>query len=274
MAVAPVSLGPSLRAWSLAGITHILCDGEIDPVFLGEGAPVSDSASQTSGRPTGRSPVQSSPLSGDPGTARPPAAAFPAMPPQKPAPAPPGGATDSSAAQAIPVALAFAPGERMASGPAVWPGPWADWFAKIAPAPVLWTYHELGADLTGIGRSSERSAFFKNLIAELRLPKGSSVFWPSAMPAAEGENEARLTADSAVFATGLRRLTPQIVVAFGENTLADIGLAGKVQSLRQAMVEGKLLLCLPEIDTLLRDGEQRARALPLLRAVLYSVTFS
>lgn len=162
----------------------------------------------------------------------------------------------------------------MAAGPAVWPGPWADWFAKIAPAPVLWTYHELGADLTGTGRSPERSAFFKNLITELRLPKGGSVFWPSAMPAAEGETEPRLAAAADVFSAGLRRLTPQIIVAFGESTLADIGLAGKILPLRQAMVEGKLLLCLPEIDLLLRDQGQRTSALPLLRAVLLSATFS
>jgi len=189
-----------------------------------------------------------------------------------------GDGTAPAAAQA-PIAvpsgpLAFASRSGVPVNPGEWPEPWSGWFAKTAPAPVLWTYHELGADLTGIGRSPERSQFFKNLIGELRLPKGSSVFWPGAMPVVEVSGEAVLRADAALFAAGVSRLMPQIVIVFGENTLEDIGLAGKIQPLRQAMVEGKLLLCLPDIDSLLQSQGQRASSVPLLRAVLASANLS
>jgi hypothetical protein len=172
------------------------------------------------------------------------------------------------------IAPGFAPAGGIHADPNAWPEPWKGWFAAIAPAPVLWTYHELGADITGIGRSAGRSAFFKNLIAELGLPKGGSVFWPSAMPAAHEEGEGVLRAHQAVFSAGLLRLAPQVVVVFGEAALADMGFAGLIRPLRQTMVEGKLLLCLPEVGALLENETQRASSVSLLRAVLASISYS
>ncbi|MDL2316259.1 hypothetical protein LJC59_04185 [Desulfovibrio sp. OttesenSCG-928-A18] len=51
----------------------------------------------------------------------------------------------------------------------------------MRPAPIVWTYPELGADLTGTG-SRERSDYLKRLIQALGLPKGSSSFWPLCLP--------------------------------------------------------------------------------------------
>lgn len=256
MAVSPVSLGPSLRAWSLAGLSHILCDGPVDPVFCG--------AEGSSARPV-----------------RPerPVLPPPAMPPRVPssATARPVAGIPSEPAEANrePQAVSrtkasFAATDGVAADPAAWPAAWKNWFSRIAPAPVLWTYHELGADLTGIGHSPERSAFFKKLLGELGLPKGSSVFWPSAMPMAKEGEDAALRAEPAVFSAGLSRLNPQVVIVFGEMALEDMGLAGRIRPFRQEMVEGKLLLCLPEIDVLLHNQGQRASSVSLLRAVLAS----
>ncbi|MCC8194951.1 MAG: hypothetical protein LIP28_09935 [Deltaproteobacteria bacterium] len=164
----------------------------------------------------------------------------------------------------------FARAEGAPPEPADWPSPWADWFARISPAPVLWSYHELGADLLGPVRSSDRSDFFKKLIGELQLPKGSSVFWPSAMPLA-AKDGGELAADAVIFSAGIRRLKPQVVVVFGERALEDIGLSGSIRPFRQELIEGKLVLGLPEIAALLRNSGQRASAVSLLRAVLSSV---
>lgn len=273
MAVTPVSLGPSLRAWSLAGITHILCDAPVDPVYLGgEGAaPVRMPPRPAAGVP-GRPPEASRAGQGMPPAAPPGTfSGTKAAPRERPSASP-----EAERPPHVPAgtALAFAPATGAPADPAVWPEPWKGWFARIAPAPVLWTYHELGADLTGIGRSAERSAFFKNLIGELGLPKGSSVFWPSAMPAAEEGEEASLRAQPAVFSAGLSQLGPQVVIVFGEAAMEDMGLAGRIRPFRQEMVEGKLLLCLPEIGALLQNQGQRASSVSLLRAVLLSVSYS
>ncbi|MDL2210439.1 hypothetical protein LJC26_06520 [Desulfovibrio sp. OttesenSCG-928-O18] len=144
-------------------------------------------------------------------------------------------------------------------------------FVKLTAAPILWTYHELGADLSGVGRSPERSTFFRELIGELRLPKGSSVFWPCAMPVSGADGEASLCPDPVVFSVGLARLSPQLVVVLGERAMADMGLAGRCGYFRQVMVEGKLLVLLPEIEELLRGAVQRSSAVSLLRAVISSV---
>lgn len=297
MAVTPVSLGPSLRAWSLAGVTHILCDGPVDPVYLGgESAaparamprPPAQPPAQPMGQPVAQSGRPSAQVPGHaPANAR-AGQGTPPAPSAKPLPgaALPGAKTahgerPSAGSEAVRTqqtpagtALAFAPATGAFADPAAWPEPWKNWFARIAPAPVLWTYHELGADLTGIGRSAERSAFFKNLIGELGLPKGSSVFWPSAMPVAEGAEEAALRPHPAVFSAGLAALSPQVVIVFGEAALEDMGLAGRIRPFRQEMVEGKLLLCLPEIGALLQNQGQRASSVSLLRAVLLSVNYS
>lgn len=279
MAVTSVSLGPALQAWALAGVTHILCDEAVGSVFPGEGAfGQSDIESRLSTReplPPRLPPHQDGQVRGE--AARiaerfaPPAAAAP-----RAAGAP--GGEDVSRGTAQPAGegrpLLFAPRDGVAADPATWPEPWAGWFAKIVPAPVLWTYHELGADLTGIGRSPERSHFFKQLIGELRLPKGSSVFWPCAMPAMDETEELSLRSDAAIFSSGLARLMPHVVVVFGKTALADIGLAGKIQPLRQAMVEGKLVVCFPEINVLLHDQGQRSAAVSLIRAVLGSVSLA
>lgn len=174
---------------------------------------------------------------------------------------------------AAPTTLAFASRAGVPRDLAAWPSPWRDWAVKIAPAPVLWTYHELGADLTGIGQSAERSVFFKNLIGELRLPKGSSVFWPSAMPVADSAAAGEALADAAIFSAGIARLSPQVVIVFGEQALADIGLGGAVRYFGQIVVEGRLLLLVPEIHTLLQNQTQRASTVSLLRAVLAAVSF-
>lgn len=264
MAVTSVSMGPGLRAWLDAGLTHILLDGTVAEFEATAASARVGGAVPSPGMP---SPVVPSP--GIPSSAVPKSASAPSEAPSKAAPARESAPEARPKVPVAPASLAFASSKDIPKSPADWPEPWAGWFTKTAPASVLWTYHELGADVTGIGRSQERSGFFRSLIGELGLPKGSSVFWPSAMPSAD----ASLQANAPLFASGLRLLMPRVVVVFGEAALEDMDLAGKVSQFGQVMVEGKLLVLLPGIEELLRGEAQRSSAVSLLRALFTTINF-
>ncbi len=249
-----------MRAWAQAGLTHLLCDGPVDPANEPTGVPANEAAAAVPLPKAGVPPT----VAGNP--ARVQGVAAPAAPAGGPR-----GAVAATAVAANPEGALDEPRPREVApppDPVAWPETWRAWYEKISPAPVLWTYHELGADVTGIGRSTARSAFFKQLLTDLRLPKGSSVFWPCAMPS--GADGSPL-ADSPVFASGVQCLSPQMIVVLGETALEDIGLAGRLKPFRQDMVDGKLVLLVPEIETLLHDRKQRASAESLLRAVLASI---
>lgn len=255
MAVTSVGLGPSFLAWSQVGLTHLLLDVPVDSLssgfFQGQAQAVANTEQNAavSGKPavlSDQSPTPSDPLSGQ----------------SEPQP--------DSSASIMASAPSFCTVSDAMKNSALWPEPWAGWFQKVTPAPILWTYHELGADLTGAGRSPERSAFFRDVIGELRLPKGSSVFWPSAMPLPYGND---LQANPEVFAAGLSFLSPQIVAVFGQTAMDDIGLNACGNYFSQCMVEGKLVVVLPEIHDLLLGVAQRNSTVSLLRAVFMSVRF-
>lgn len=249
MPVTSVSIGPGLRAWADSGLTYVLLEGTVAEF---------EAAASEQNRNVVAAPVAKAGL---PAVAQ--AAKVDALP----------GAVTTPTTQpkvATPAAsLAFASSKNISRSPAEWPEPWAGWFAKTTPASVLWTYHELGADVTGIGHSRERSGFFKGLIGELKLPKGSSVFWPTAMPSPDTS----LQANSPLFAAGLRLLMPRVIVVFGESALADMGLSGSVTQFGQVMVEGKLLVLLPGIEELLCGEAQRSSAVSLLRALFSTINF-
>lgn len=178
-------------------------------------------------------------------------------------------------------ALAFAAGEGVPADPAAWPRAWGERVTKSSPAPVLWTYHELGADLAGIGKCPARSAFFREIIGELRLPRGTSVFWPCAMPesemahaAGDAPEEGPLLPNPALFAAGVARLRPQVLVVFGERAMADMGFERRFEYFHQYMVGGKLLVLLPDIEALLHGKAQRASAVSLLRAVITPTVYA
>lgn len=273
MAVAPVTLGPCLRAWMNVGVTHLLLEGtaaDFDAAFTPRETanPVRRSSAERSPAPAFSTP--SSLGGGDPSGAYGAVAArgIPDTIPQQPL------RKDLSRVAGSGTSFAgsgFAASGEFAANPAVWPDFWRAWFAKVAPAAVLWTYHELGADVTGVGRSVERSEFFKKLLGALALPRGSSVFWPTAMPASAQEQT--LVAHPEVFAAGLRLLSPQVVVVLGEKALEETGYSGSPGVFGQTMAEGALLVLLPGIEELLRGESQRASAVSILRALFSTITF-
>jgi len=95
--------------------------------------------------------------------------------------------------------------------------PWSTFLAKAPAAPLMvWTYHELGSDLSGRADPS-RGALWRELIKLLELPRGSVAFWPFALPA--GEEDVVLMEP---FLAGLARIAPKVLVVFGADASPSI----------------------------------------------------
>lgn len=250
MAIAPVTLVESLRPWAGAGLAYLLLDG---PLRLPEGT-----AETAAPSPRERFAPQAEPQRV--------AVAPPPSQPTRPAPAAaprPKASVKADSPAARPVHT-FAASAAVPADPQDWPAPWAAQWHKTKPAPLIWTYHELGLDITGQGEPSGRGMLFRKLIAELRLPKGSSAFWPCAMP-----HDGVLQANAPLFTAGLLRLAPHVLVVSGDAALADIGFAPHILApFRQIIIEGKLIVGIPDTAALLRDPQQVTTTISFLQAVL------
>ena len=159
---------------------------------------------------------------------------------------------------------------------AAWPEPWRERLKKTLPAPLVWTYPELGEDLSGAG-DKDRSACLKQLIGSLALPKGSSAFWPLRLPSAPGSlpdaqaaQGSRNTPDaSRYFQEGLLLLHPQAVILFGERSVELSGLNLRLGgTFVQAVLAGVLYIVLPDFATLLANATMGNKTSVYLRSSL------
>ncbi len=107
-------------------------------------------------------------------------------------------------------------------------------------APLLWTYPELGPDLVGRG-APRRSACLRALIGGLSLPKGTSCFWPPALPDEGSEAPAQ-------FLSGVALLRPKAIILFGAECLPMCGLPPVLNApYTDAIITGRLALLLPSM---------------------------
>lgn len=156
--------------------------------------------------------------------------------------------------------------------PAAWPPAWRELFSALRPAPVLWSYAELGLDLSGQG-STERSATLKQIIGTLQLPRGTSVFWPQYLPGESGEQCSGAVCSTvsplAYFASGLELLSPKTVILLGcsEALAEEFGFANAAPY-SQRIVRGRLYIHLPDMAQLTVDAQLVERACIFLRNAL------
>ena len=244
MAVAVVTLESSLQAWSAAGLQYLLLErpcgaGASEDVVAGEEAPSEDVSL----------PVAA--VSAVAATNHPP---FEAK-------------SQRYVSPLEPKVLSFADaGPIPDDSPASWGDAWTLCFSKAVPAPVVWTYHNLGADITGIGRSVARSELLRSLIGELQLPRGSSAFWPCAVPS--GESSVCVPSPG-IFAAGLARLAPRLLVVFGKDALCDMGLPeDSISYFRHVFIQGKVVALFPSPEVLVQENARRIATVSLLRALL------
>jgi hypothetical protein len=172
----------------------------------------------------------------------------------------------SAAASRADAPAATAPKRERATPGADWPQAWRELLAGASPAPVVWTYAELGDDLAGSG-SKERSACLRRIIGSLRLAKGSSAFWPvrcAARAKTEDMNDARF------FQEGLRRLAPKIVIMLGRESVPLSGLDITLSaSFTQQVRMGVLYVLLPDFtDILSRQTDLEEKICAFLRMAL------
>lgn len=297
MALAAVTLHESLRPWRAAGLHHILLDAPLGDDEPGAGSsPVSSSPVPGSGAGEGGarsvpsvppalqrsvSPNAPLPSARDGGRL---GAGTTAVPGERQAGAAPrpgsahGGSRQAGPAQSdsgrsirtggtsSPVPLrAFSATDR-AAVIAGWPEPWQAAFAKTRPSPVVWSYHELGLDLAGIG-SPARGNFFRTLIGELRLPAGSSTFWPTAVPFPVADGEPELSADASVFHAGLACLGAKAVVLLGGQSLIDSEY-GALPLYQQRVDAGRLIVHVPDLAKLMAGESHFRVAVTFLQSAL------
>ena len=158
-----------------------------------------------------------------------------------------------------------------------YPEAWRPLLERTNPAPILWTYAELGEDLAGRG-DKERSACLRRLIGSLRLPKGSSAFWPVRLalpdedesipsPLAEGKSAPGGAGD--FFQAGLRHLAPRVVIMLGPLTVELSGLELSINvPFTQQIHGGILYVLLPDFSAILAKPPLEERAGVFLRTAL------
>ena len=243
MAVAPLNLTPELQAWHLAGLSCLLLD---EP-----GATLVREAREM---PGARSPVPAvEPVAGPPRLRRAPAAAATAGQATEPARSV---VTDREAIVAVPI--------DQADQVEFWPGPWRELLARMQPAPLAWTYPELGEDLLQSG-NKERSAALREIISRLRLPRGSSTFWPTRLP----EQERPDTPAPDYFRAGLQRLEVRFLIVFGPDALAGTAYeALKLTPFSEQLGDGRLILALPDFASLLAVPGRLDKVVLFLDSVL------
>ncbi|MDR2799708.1 MAG: hypothetical protein LBB52_00385 [Desulfovibrio sp.] len=140
----------------------------------------------------------------------------------------------------------------------VWPAPWKEIFGRTIRAPLLWTYRELGRDLTGQG-NPDRAKFLRDLISCLDLPRGSNAFWPVSLASdadAPTDDAAAISREEQlIFYQGVQLIRPLLVIFFGTEC-ADMAVLGfgDLSPFSFRIKDGALYIFFPSLQYLLANS--------------------
>ena len=149
--------------------------------------------------------------------------------------------------------------------PEEWPQQWQAYWSKVSiPSPVVWTYWSLGDDLSGHA-DPQRREVLKKLIGSLKLPRGTSSFWPVS---ASGQNANELEAAPEIFLAGLRRLRPRYSVVFGSKALKSFMPESTLRPYLFTQFLGHRLIALPDVDYLVKSPNMLAPVIAYLRTAI------
>jgi hypothetical protein len=278
-----VTLAESLRPWRMAGISHFLADPD-SPFLLSARETAGDRPSPASvpGRSSAFTPGRSSIAGRKPfgAAAQPAPAASLTVAPPFPASGPQQREKSSESDRPAPLIP--------------WPPLWQFVLDRTRPAPLVWTYAELGTDLTSQG-SRERSELLRSLINQLQLPKGSSAFWPVWLPSGTSDvdlsvpSEGRsatasvgnaepdaspldlfpLNGSHRFFQQGLRFLQARLVIFFGQRAFDLAALSAPLSMpFTQRIHGGILFVLLPDFAQLFASASQVDATRVFLRGAL------
>jgi len=145
------------------------------------------------------------------------------------------------------------------------PPPWQRMLERIKPAPVIWTYAELGRDMLEQGHAA-RSNLLRRMLSELKLPLGSNTFLPLTLPGLDPKDQSR---ERDIFAWMFQRLGGKVLILLGQSALALSPYAeSDLQQYQEKILQGNLVLCLPDMDNLIQNERTLAMALGYLRSAL------
>ncbi len=136
------------------------------------------------------------------------------------------------------------------SGEVRWEEPWTTYLQRLPqPCATIWTYWELGADLSFEPHQGRR-AIFARLIRKLAWPKGSVGFFPV--------NEARnnkLLAQGSMFWAGVNKAQAKYVFSFGRRSLMSI-CPDRTFRYGSVTLGDVRLFILPETEDLVREDRE------------------
>ena len=151
--------------------------------------------------------------------------------------------------------------------PENWPEPWKSHWKRIGRCrPVVWTYWELGLDVSGRA-DARRGTLLRKFNAELGLPPGTNAYWPVAAPNADNT----LLPNKGVFLAGLERIAPRFTVVCGKRTLEELNPGGATPFFSTQFFHNCLVLALPEVMELLENVELQKKAIAFLRPYLSTI---
>lgn len=246
MAVNPVNLCADLQAWRSAGLSFLYFSG-LDAFELLKSAPrqaaarclhsAADEALRLAGHNAPEAP-------GD-------AARAPARGAERQIASFPAGESKNTYESAGVSAAPDQPQKTamtVADVSSVLPKDWEAVLTKVKPAPVVWTYRELGEDLMVKG-DPERSRALRELIGGLGLKSGTSAFLPIVLPGRPDDGS-----EGWCFQSLLGRLGGRILVSFGSEALAlgPYAMFG-LEPFQEKIVQGRMLLCLPAFSEILAN---------------------
>jgi len=146
------------------------------------------------------------------------------------------------------------------------PALWRQILNRLKPAPLVWSYAELGQDLLEKG-DPLRSQLLKQLLGGLDLPRGSSAFLPLNLPGISPEEQER-----EIFARILHFLNGRMLILLGQKAL-DLSpyAASRLQPYQAQIIDGRLLILLPDMRALQEDPARITAATAYLRSSLAKI---
>ncbi len=257
MAVTPLNMPEGLRPWHNLGLTHLIVDGagclEFHRRRNWETPANAPAEQRTVARSSSLAPrVPSPPSAGRPDARRHDGSARNAR-----ADVRPDARTGMQAPQPAGRAQAPSPPPGRPCGgvdASVWPENWQ----KVLPAkrscPMLWSYPELGRDLLlkeGPG-CKERSACFRGIFERLSLFRGTSVFWPMALPDESGN----MVSNPEMFLSGIKLLNPKAVLLCGPEAVSASRLGLDFShTYDERLSGGRLFILFPSTGQLIENRQ-------------------
>lgn len=148
-----------------------------------------------------------------------------------------------------------------------WPEPWHGHWKSIGQCrPVVWTYWELGLDISGRA-DTRRGMLLRKFNAELKLPSGTNAYWPIAAP----DKADMLLANKEIFWAGVERIAPRFAIVCGERALAALAPQNTIAPFSTQFLCNCLVLALPEIMDIVENKEIENKTIIFLQRYLSSL---